>query len=512
MKNILAIDSGSTGIRAILFNEQGDIIAREYEKTPAIIPCPGGVEYDPMMLWGALKSVVKKVFENNKNLSIKDVAACGICNARGSFLLWEKATGRPIMNILAWNDVRAADLVKKVNKSVKWLIIRKLMKVLAALTKSAFFTTVSMLNFTTDHASSRLGWYLSQHPDVYERCAKGEIAFGTIDTWFIYQLTGGKVHATDYTNAGATGMYSVFDMDWSKLFFDFFNIPMAILPEVKDTNGDFGMVDPSLFGASFPIRAAVGDQMAACFGHCCFEPGSVKISQGSGAFVDMVVGPKPKVSPRGLYPLMAWCIDGKPTFMVEGTVSTAGTLIDWLGQGIGISDTPKVLNELAAQCEDTEGVFFVPTPAGLRFPYFNDHAKACIFGLSLATHRRHVARAVLEGLALSLYDVIDGMAKDTKTPIKMLKVDGGVSKSDLLLQMLANYANVTVKRAPEADMTATGAAYLAGLGVGVWTNIEQIAKLEKNYTSFEVNIAPEERIKKITQWQKVIKAVLKVYE
>jgi glycerol kinase len=251
--------------------------------------------------------------------------------------------------------------------------------------------------------------------------------------------------------------------------------------------------------------------MAALFGHCCFRPGDVKISQGSGAFVNINVGPKARLSRRGLFPLIAWTIDGKPTYMLEGYVATAGTLIDWLGQGIGLSDTPAMLNEFAAQCTDTEGVIFIPTPSGIRFPYFNPRSRATILGLSLATHRRHVARAVFEGIALRLCDILLGIEEDTKVRIGSIKVDGGVSKSDILLQILADFSNRAVERAPESDMSATGAAYLAGISSGFWKDLDELSSLSKGYARFTPNMDPRKRSEKIALWRKALKAALSVH-
>jgi glycerol kinase len=286
------------------------------------------------------------------------------------------------------------------NKNIIWRIFKKFAWIASKITRNSMLTTTSMYDFSTDHVTVRLKWALDTIDSLRERCKAGEIAYGTIDTWFIYKLAGGKVHATDYSNA-ATGMLNPFQLKWNLPLMRIFDIPQEILPELKETNGNFGVTDPSLFdGAEIPIRAASGDQQAALFGQCCFKPGDVKISIGSGAFVDMNVGEKGKLSKRVLFPLVAWMINEKPTHMLEGYVATAGTLIDWLGQGIGLSDTPKVLNEYTAQCDDTEGVIFIPTPSGIRFPYFSPKTKASIQGFSLKTHRKHVARAVFEGIAL----------------------------------------------------------------------------------------------------------------
>jgi len=506
---IVAVDSGSTGIRAFLFDANGTILAREYERTQGFSPEPGALEHDPLALWEALLTVMRRLFAGN-GVAPQEVAAIGISNQRASFCLWEKETGRPLTNFISWSDVRAADTVDRMNRLPNWKLIKAASFAGSRITGSTMLWATSMLKFTTDHASCRLRWVLDRDPSLAERCKRGEVLFGTLDTWFVYKLSGGRMHVTDSSNAAATSLYNPFDLKWNTVFLKLFDIPEKILPSVRDTSGDFGETDPHLFGEAIPIKAVAGDQMAALFGHCCFSAGEVKISQGSGAFVDMHVGPKGKVSKRGLFPLIAWTIGGKAAYMLEGYVATAGTLIDWLKQGIGLSDNPEALNEFASQCDDTEGVIFVPTHSGLRFPYFNPRARGTIFGLSLATHRRHVARAVFEGIALRLYDIISGMETDTKIPIRSLKVDGGVSKSDILLQCLADFANIEVRRAPEADMSSTGAAYLAGLACGFWKNTDELLSLQKGYTVFTPRMPQEKREKKLAQWKKAIRAVMDV--
>lgn len=510
-KYILSLDSGSTGIRAILFDKEGKNVKYEYEKTPAEYPESGAIEHDPMMLWKAARNVIDKIFAEGK-FKPSDIDSMGICNQRGSFCLWEKGTGKPLTNFINWADVRAAETCEKMNKNTKLRLIKGFAGIVAKLTGSTMLTATKLINFSTDFALVRLKWLFDKRPDLLEKCERGEVLFGTLDTWFIYNLTGKKLHATDYTNAASTSMFNPFDLEWNTIYCNLFGIPLNIFPDVKDTNGDFGATDPSLFGGvSIPIRSAVGDQQAALFGHCCFNRGDVKISQGTGAFVDMNVGPEAKLSKRGLFPLVAWVIDGQPTFMLESYVATAGSLIDWLGQGIGLSDTPKILNELAAETDDTEGVIFIPAQSGIRFPYFKPRARGSILGLSLSTHRRHVARAVLEGLALRLYDIIEGIEEDTKVPIGNIKVDGGVSKSDVELQILADYADRTVERAPEPDMTATGAAYLAGLGSGFWKDKDELLSLQKGYTHFKPDMDLDKRADKLKVWKKAVQAILDIY-
>lgn len=520
-KYILALDSGSTGIRALLFNKQGEIVARAYQTTPASYPSEGAIEHDPEILWEALLAVVDQVFSDPK-YDLSEVASIGITNQRGSFCLVEKSTGRPLTNFINWADIRATEVANRMDHQFNYGALRAVAGFVGKITGSPMLLTTNMIRMKPILGITRLRWLFEQ-PEVrykeishtgeelYQKCKRDEIHFCTLDTWFIYRLTNGKNHLTDVTNASGTSMYNPFDLEWNKIYFKLFNIPNSpsMFPKVMDTAGDFGSTDPaSFFGHSIPIGGVAGDQMASLFGHCCFLPGDTKISQGSGAFVDMCVGPKPKLSKRGLFPLIAWRLNGEVTYMLEGQVTTAGTLIDWLGEGIGVSDTAQALNEFAAQTEDTEGVVFVPTPSGISFPYFNSKTRASIFGLSLSTHRRHLCRAVLEGLAMRVYEILDGMQKDTKITLKSLKVDGGVSKSDIQLQCLADFSSVVVRRAPESDMTGTGAAYFAGLAVGFWQNMEELKTLQRDYREFPPKMDADLREKKIKRWEKAVKAVL----
>ncbi len=509
-KYILAIDSGSTGIRAILFNHKGEIVSREYKETPANFMEDGGIEQDPLMMWNTLCHVVKTVLSKNK-ITANEIAAAGITNQRASFCLWEKKTGTPVINVINWGDVRAVTTADEINKKFTVKVRQKAAKLYGKITGNTMMKAFSMLEFKTDHASVRLKWILDNKPELRSRCKRGELLFGTLDTWFIYNLTGGKIHATDYSNAASTGLYDSFNLTWSPTILSIFNIPREIFPVVLSTNGNFGTVEKNIFGAEFLIHSAVGDQQSALFGHCCINPGDTKISQGSGSFVDCNMGNKPKLSKRGLLPLIAWKLEEeeKPVYMLEGYVVTAGTLINWLGQGIGLSDTPQILNEFAGQCDDTEGVIFIPTPSGIRYPHYNPRTRATIFGLSLSTHRRHLARAVLEGIAMRLIDIIEVIQRDTGVKVQTIKVDGGVSKSNILLQILSDFANIPVERSPESDMTATGAAYLAGLGVGFWKDQQELLKLPIDYNIFSPSSTESYRSQKRKRWNSAIKTVLK---
>lgn len=494
----MAIDCGSTGIRALIFDKKAEIVERAYEKVEALYPKPGWIENNPKDLVDKCIKVVKQVLQK---IPAESIAAIGITNQRASFLLWDRETGEPAINIINWADVRAAEVAAKANKDFK--VLQRLVAPFSIF-GSDQITLIRMLQFTTEHASIRLRWALENVPGLREKCKSGSLVFGTIESWLIYNLTGKKVIAMEVTNASATGLYNPTKLAWDSSLLGIHKIPAKILPPVKESSDDFGATDPALFGVAIPITGAAGDQQSALFGQCCFNPGDVKISQGSGAFVDMNVGPKLKFSKRGLFPLIGWKIDGKVTYMLEGHMATAGTLIDWLGRGLGLSHTPDELNQLANSVEDTEGVVFVPAPNGLKYPYFDPYARLTVCGVSLASKREHVARAVLEGFALNLNEIISGMAEDTNVPINMIRVDGGVSRSELLLQMISDLSNTRLERAKELDMTGTGAAFLAGLKVGFWS-FDDLIKFKSVASVHEPKMSAEKRAKKMEMWREAVK-------
>jgi glycerol kinase len=508
-KYIIAVDAGSSSIRALLFDAHGQIIGREQTLTEVLSIEPGAVEYNPEEIWNQFLAAINNLLKNC-NVDPSEIASIGISVQRSTFTLWDK-NGKTCSNFIAWSDIRAAEMTAVINRNIKWKFVKLGAALVSLFTRGAMLTATGMLTFITEHALPRIIWLFDKHPDIYKKAINGELLFGTLDTWFVYKLTGGKVHATDISNAASTSLYNHFDLKWNSIFCNLFKIPIGIFPEVKETVDNFGVTSPNLFnGASIPIGSVVGDQMSSLFGHCCFKKGDVKISQGSGSFVDVNMGFKPALSRRGLLPLVAWRIGGRTTYMLEGFMATAGRLIDWLGQGIGLSDTPKVLNELAAECEDSEGVVFVPTPSGIRFPHFKPTARGTVFGLSLNTHRRHVARAVLQGIAMRLVDILKGIQKDTGINITNIKTDGGVSRSDILLQCFSDLSDHSVERSGEHEVAARGAAYLAGMSAGVWKNFDEINNLEKKYDTFKPRINPENRKIIIKRWEKALKAALSV--
>lgn len=508
---ILALDVGGTFTRAALLDGSGKVVERISRETRTLRPEEGAVEHDPEEIWASVRAVLAEAQQVLADRGAQP-AALGLCVQRATFCLWRRSDGALLTNFISWADVRAAGEAGRMNRNPLWLLLRAAAALLSRITGSSFMTATSQLRFVTDHIFPRLLYLFRRRPELRAAAQRGEIAFGTLDSFLLYRLTGGAEHATDASNAAATSMYNPFTLKWNRLFCRFFRVPMSILPEVRDTADDFGLTEPGLFGGTqVPIRAVAGDQMAALFGHACFNRGEVKVSQGSGSFVDINVGGKGLCSRRGLFPLVAWRVRGETTYMLEGSVATAGKLIDWLGEGLGLSDTPMVLNEYAAQCEDSAGVVFVPTPAGIRFPYFNPRAKGTIIGLSLTTHRRHVARAVLEGIAHRIVDILEGIRADTGIPIVRVKVDGGVSQSDILLQMIADLSGYDVERSAEVEMSARGAGLLAGLGAGFWGSLEELRALNGGYTRFTPRMDAEERRRRARHWHRTVKAVLKVY-
>ncbi len=455
----------------------------KHRRLQALDLTEGAVEYDPEEVLEICRGLAGDLCAHSGLAS--HPAALAISVQRATFCLWERETGRPVTNLIGWSDVRSTGTAERMNRSPIWRIIRFGVGVLARITGSAFFRTASMLRFTTVHVSCRLKYLLDRDAELRRRCEAGELCFGTLDTWLLYRLSGGTVWATDRSNAAATSLYNPFDLKWNRLFFWLFNIPGAIFPPVRDTVSDFGLTDPAVFtGIETPIRALVGDQMAALFGHRCFTPGEVKVSKGSGAFVTINVGRKPHFSPRGLFPLIAWSLEGEVTYMLEGQVASVGTLIDWLSAEVGFAASPEELDRLAEQASDSGGVVFLPPPLGIRFPYFLSRMRGAIFGLGLTTKKEQIALALYEGIAYRVAEIIRGIEKDLKVRVRELKVDGGVSRSTILMRLLSASCAIPVLRSAELELSGIGAAYLAGIGIGWWRNPEEISRLQQEYEVF----------------------------
>lgn len=507
-RHILVVDCGSTGIRSIIFNNKGKIINRTYKRVEVIHPEPGATENDPEHIWNAFKEVVQK----GLSTPFIKIDTIGITNQRSTFALWDRESGKPLTNFINWQDVRAAETARNMNKNRVWRILRAAAFFIGRIFRNPLLTVTSMLNLTTDHTITKLRWILDRDKELLEKCNKNQVMFGTIDTWLLYKLSGGKKHVTDFTNAASTTLLNPFLLKWNTLFCKIFKIPMNILPEVMDTNHFFGETDKKIFGKSIPITCLVGDQQASLFGHRCFSKGDVKVSLGSGAFVCMNVGNKPKFSTRGLFPLVGWTVKGVPNYILEGQVATVGTYIDWVVEKMNLFSSPKELDSLAQGCTDNCGVYCIPTLTGIRYPYFKPGLNSSFSGLSLQCEKKHLARAIIEGIAHRVIDIIEGMERDTKITINVIKVDGGVSNSDILLQCMADFSGKTILRSSEQDLTSVGAAYFSGLAIGIWNSRKDILKLHIPRTRFQPQISKIERKKNRKLWLKEISKVEKNYK
>ena len=511
MNYILVIDAGTTGIRSIIFDKETTIVSQAYAEIPQIYPQPGWSEQDPHVIWDTCINVVKESLTKG-GLTAEHIAAIGITNQRSTSLLWDKKTGAPVYNAITWQDTRAAELCRDMDKKMKMRFLRGIGSVVKALSgvispvrKSKFgklLITVSTLSFTPATSLAHIGWVLRNVDGVRERAEQGELLAGTIDTWLIWKLTGGHVHATDFSNASATNMFDTFKLQWSDLFLDLFDIPKHILPEVRETSGDFGTTD--IFGAPIPITSAVADQQSALFAETCFTPGDVKCTHGTGTFIDMNVGSEPSVSFHKLLPMIAWNLNGKVTYMLEGYLGVTGSAVQWLCDGLQIVAEPCDTEDMASSVKDTGGVYVVPAFQGLTSPYWDPLARGIVIGLTRGTTKEQVVRATLEAIAYRCRDVLLAMEMDSGVRIKSIKSDGNASQNNFLLQFMADILDAEIERPQLLEATALGAAFFAGLKVGYWTSKEDINQYRKVDKQFQPTMGSSEREMRYCTWKKAV--------
>jgi glycerol kinase len=457
MKYILALDQGTTSSRAILFNHDGGIVATAQKEFRQIFPKPGWVEHDAQEIWATQAGVASEVLHKAR-VKAADVAAIGITNQRETTVVWDRKTGKPICNAIVWQDRRTASICDKLRaQKLDKVIQRK-----TGLIVDAYFS------------ATKVQWILQNVKGAKVRAAKGELAFGTIDSWLLWNLTGGKVHATDVSNASRTMLYDIRKGTWDDELLKIFGVPRSMLPEVRDSSGEFGAT--SLLGGSIPIAGIAGDQQSALFGQICTKPGMVKNTYGTGCFMLMNTGTKPINSKNKLLTTVAWRINGRTEYALEGSVFIAGAAIQWLRDGLGIIRQSADVEALAASVPDTGGVYLVPAFAGLGAPHWDAYARGTLLGLTRGTTAAHIARAALEGIALQVMDILKAMEADAGIKLKELRVDGGASVNNLLMQLQCDLLRVPVVRPKVNETTALGAACLAGLAVGYWKNLADIAK------------------------------------
>lgn len=485
MKYVLALDQGTTSSRAILFSHSGEVVAVAQKEFPQIFPKPGWVEHDPQAIWETQIGVAREVLIKAK-AKAADVAAIGITNQRETTVVWDRETGWPICNAIVWQDRRTAPACDALRKKKLDRVITKK----TGLVVDAYFS------------ATKVQWMLQNVKGARALAAKGRLAFGTVDTWLLWNLTGGAVHATDVSNASRTMLYDIRKGTWDDELLKIFGIPRSMLPEVRDSSGSFG--ETTLLGGSIPIAGIAGDQQAALFGQVCTQPGMVKNTYGTGCFMLMNTGTKPITSKNKLLTTVAWRIGGRTEYALEGSVFIAGAVVQWLRDGLGIIQRSSEVEALAASVPDTGGVFLVPAFAGLGAPHWDAYARGTIVGLTRGTTRAHIARAALESIALQVADILTAMQADSGIKLKELRVDGGASLNNLLMQRQADLLDVPVVRPKVNETTALGAACLAGLATGFWKNEKDISKHWKADQRFQPKLKPAARTQVTQTWQRAL--------
>ena len=484
---LLALDQGTTSSKAILFDTKGRIITRLNKEFPQIYPQPGWVEHNPMDIWESQLEVAKTVIATS-GIDPLNIAAIGITNQRETTVIWDRHSGKPVYNAIVWQCRRTADTCKRFEKEGLDQVIRRK----TGLVLDAYFS------------ATKARWILKQVPGAMEKAKNGDLLFGTIDTWIIWNLTAGRVHATDVSNASRTMMFNIHDLYWDKEILDTLEIPPAILPEVLPSSADFGMTDKGLFGVEIPVRGVAGDQQAALFGQCCFEPGMTKCTYGTGSFLLMNTGEKAVNSQNGLLTTIAWGLGGKVIYALEGSSFIAGAVIQWLRDEMEIIENAAQSEEFANLVADTGGVYLVPAFVGLGAPHWDMYARGTLVGMTRGTNKYHVTRAALESIAYQTNDIVNAMLADARMNLKGLRVDGGAVTNNFLMQFQADILRTRVDRPVVFETTALGAAYLAGLGAGLYQSTEHIENSWKLDRTFQPVMAYEVSEKLCKLWEKAV--------
>jgi glycerol kinase len=486
MPYILSFDQGTTSSRAIVFDEKGGIVSLAQKEFTQIYPQPGWVEHDPSEIWSTQLGVAVEAV-TKAGLKATDIAAIGITNQRETTVVWDRETGEPVYNAIVWQDRRTAAYCDELKKKAGENIQQK-----TGLIVDAYFS------------ATKIRWILENVKGAREKAQQGKLAFGTIDAWLVWKLTGGKVHATDITNASRTMIYNIHTLQWDNELLQLMNIPASMLPQVKSSSEVFGHTAEQILAARIPIAGIAGDQQAALFGQMCTEAGMVKNTYGTGCFMLMNIGDKPILSKNNLVTTIAWQINGKVQYALEGSIFIGGAVVQWLRDGLGIITSSAQVEELAKKVTDNGGVYLVPAFAGLGAPHWNQYARGTMVGITRGTTSAHIARAALESIALQTMDVLKAMEADAGKRIMELRVDGGATTNDLLLQIQANVLQAKVVRPDITETTAIGAAYLAGLAVGYWKSVDDIQKQWKLNKSFSPDSSQTGDLLK--GWERAIRA------
>ena len=490
-KYIMALDQGTTSSRCILFDKAGNICSMAQREFEQIYPKPGWVEHNPMEIWSTQYAVMSEAMAL-LGAKPNDIAGIGITNQRETTIVWDKETGEPVYNAIVWQCRRTA---KDINLLVKDGYA-DVIKAKTGLVPDAYFS------------ATKIAWILSNVAGARKKAEEGRLLFGTVDTWLIWKLTGGAVHVTDYTNASRTMLFDIHNRCWDKELLEKFNIPEVMLPMVKPSSCIYGYTDPSVLAGNIAIAGAAGDQQAALFGQCCFEPGEVKNTYGTGCFLLMNTGDNPVDSKHGLITTIAAGSDDQLHYALEGSVFTGGAIVQWLRDEMRLIRSSSQSEDYARMVNDTNGVYIVPAFSGMGAPYWNPYARGCVVGLSRGANKEHFIRASLESIAYQTYDVLKAMESDTGHIVKELKVDGGASANDFLMEFQADILGAKIRRPKCIETTALGAAYLAGLAVGFFKDLNEIKDNWQLASTFESSMAPSDRDNLLAGWRRAVKCAI----
>ena len=485
---IMALDAGTTSNRCILFNRQGDICAMAQKEFTQYFPQPGWVEHNAQEIWSTMLGTAVEAM-SQVDAKAENIAAIGITNQRETTVVWDRKTGEPVGRAIVWQCRRTADYCDALKDRGLTETIREK----TGLVVDAYFS------------ATKLHWILENVPGARERAEAGELLFGTVETWLIWKLTGGKVHVTDYSNASRTMLFNIHTLTWDDDILRELQIPASMLPQVMPSSGIYGETDPSLFGGAIPIAGAAGDQQAALFGQTCFSAGEAKNTYGTGCFLLMNTGDTPVISKNGLVTTIAWGLDGQVTYALEGSVFSAGSAVQWLRDEMRLIDSAADSAYMAAKVLDTNGCYIVPAFTGLGAPYWDPYARGTIVGLTRGVNKYHIVRATLESIAYQTADILRAMNADSGITLSALNADGGASANDLLMQMQADTIGAPVQRPRCVESTAMGAAYLAGLAVGYWTGLADVLRNRAIDRVFYPSIGQAERDKRLKGWEKAVK-------
>ena len=486
-KYVLALDQGTTSSRCILFDKQGNICSMAQKEFEQIYPHAGWVEHDPMEIWASQLSVATEAM-SKIGVTGENIAGIGITNQRETTIVWDRYTGQPIYNAIVWQCRRTADDIEKLVKEGLADYVQKT----TGLIPDAYFS------------ASKIAWILDHVTGAREKAEAGDLLFGTVDTWLIWNLTREHAHVTDVSNASRTMLFNIHTMDWDQELLDLMEIPHVLLPKVVDSSGVVGMLDKSILGVEIPIAGIAGDQQAALFGQACYEKGMVKTTYGTGGFLLMQTGTEAVESENGLLTTVAWRMGGKTEYALEGSVFVAGASIQWLRDEMKLISSAAESEEVALSVPDTAGVYVVPAFTGMGAPYWDMYGRGAIVGLTRGAGRAHIVRATLEAIAFQNADVMDAMTRDSGIPLSQMRADGGASANGFLMQFQADVLGIPVVRPAVTETTAMGAAYLAGLAVGVWESREQVAALWRTDRIFQPQWSEDQRAERLRQWHRAV--------